>query len=151
MDISEKTAELVSAIKEFSGSRLKNENDLSVMIESAQTGGNQELFSDLIFTAKYLNGLGKILHSNISTALESQPEGESKLDEKAEDKIRNEFSQNVIKLSKQISKLISGMKSEDKKNFEEKYLAMSRASLVNLTNLIYDLSWVKQYINSKKE
>lgn len=151
MGISEKTAELVSAIKEFSGSRLKNENDLSVLIESAQTGGNQELFSDLIFTAKYLNGLGKILHSNISTAIEGKPEGENKLDENAEEKIRNEFSQNVIKLSKQISKLISGMKSEDKKNFEEKYLAMSRASLVNLTNLIYDLSWVKQYFNSKKE
>lgn len=151
MEISENTAVLVREIIEFSGGKLKNENDVSVLIESAQARENEELFNDIIFTAKYLNGLGKILHSNISTALESKPGGENKLDENAEEKIRNEFSQNVMKLSKQISKLISGMTTADKKEFGDKYLAMNRPSLVNLTNLIYDLSWVKQYFNSKKE
>lgn len=150
MEISEKTLELVLDIKEFSGGKLKNENDVTALIELAGTSGNPELFDEMIFTAKYLNGLGKILQSNISSALQGQPGDENKLGDDAEKKIRNEFSQNVMKLSKQISKLISGMNSEDRKNFDEKYLAMNRTSLVNLTNLIYDLSWVKQYYNSKK-
>ncbi len=148
MEISANTTGLILDIKEFSGDKLKNENDITLLIELAGKSGNQGLFNEMIFTAKYLNGLGKILHSNISSAL--QKPGETKLDENAEEKIRNEFSQNVMKLSKQVSKLISGMENDEKKSFDEKYLSMNRTSLVNLTNLIYDLSWVKQYYNSKK-
>jgi hypothetical protein len=148
MEISENTTELILDIKEFSGDKLKNENDVSILLETTSRSGNHGLFNEIIFTAKYLNGLGKILHSNISTALIQG--SEHKLDDNAEDKIRNEFSQNVVKLSKQITKLTSGMESEEKKRFGDKYLSLNRTSLVNLTNLIYDLSWVKQYYNSKK-
>jgi len=82
--------------------------------------------------------------------LQGQPGGENRINDDAEKKIRSEFSQNVMKLSKQISKLISGINSDDRKKFDEKFLSMNRPSLVNLTNLIYDLSWVKQYMNSRK-
>jgi len=107
------------------------------------------LLDDLVFTAKYLNGLGKILHSNHSAAPEVNTNG-SIIDENAEEKIKNEFKQNMLKLNSQISNINANVPDEDKQNFENKYLAMNRTSLINLTNLIYDLSWVKKYLNSLK-
>jgi hypothetical protein len=56
----------------------------------------------------------------------------------------------MLKLNSQISDIIANVPDEDKQNFENKYLAMNRTSLINLTNLIYDLSWVKKYLNSIK-
>lgn len=150
MKISESTANLVLDIKKFSGDKLKNEQDISVLIEASLTGENKKLFDEMIFSAKYLNGLGKILHSNMTNAAQQAGTAEDKIDENAEEKIRNEFKQNMIKFTSQISELINDMPSEDKKSIEDKYLAMNQTSLVNLTNLIYDLSWVKNYFNSKK-
>jgi hypothetical protein len=144
MKISETTSKTVSGIKEFSGNKIKNEQDTALLIEASS--GNKQLFEDMVFTARYLNGLGKILHSN---RLSSPGADKQKIDESAEEKIRNEFKQHMIKLNSQLSALLSDIPSEDKKAFEEKYLTMNRTSLVNLTNLIYDLSWVKKYINSK--
>jgi len=150
MKISESTASLVLDIKKFSGGKLKNEQDISILIEASLTGENKKLFDEMIFTAKYLNGLGKILHSNMTNAVQQAGTAEDKIDENAEEKIRNEFKQNMIKFTSQISELINNIPPEDKKSVEDKYLAMNRTSLVNLTTLIYDLSWVKKYMNSKR-
>jgi len=148
MKISESTTKIILDIKEFSGGKLKNELDVSILIEASSGDYEKKiLLDDLVFTAKYLNGLGKILHSNSSGAANTDS---GKIDENAEEKIRNEFKQNMLRLSSQISEIIINIPAEDKKIFEDKYFAMNRTSLVNLTNLIYDLSWVKKYLNSRK-
>ena len=148
MKISSGTAEIISDIKEFSGGKLKNEQDVSMLIEASTCNDDmKKLFDELVFTAKYLNGLGKILHSNRPAPAISES---GKIDDNAEEKIRSEFKQNMLKLSSQISGIIINTPAEDKTNFEGKYLAMNRTSLVNLTNLIYDLSWVKSFYNSRK-
>jgi len=150
MKISESITNLVLDIKKFSAAKLKNEQDISILLEASLYGDNKKLFDEMIFTAKYLNGLGKILHSNMTNAAPQSVTTEDKMDENAEEKIRNEFKQNMIKFTSQISKLINDFPSEDKNSVEDKYLAMNRTSLVNLTSLIYDLSWVKKYFNSRK-
>ena len=66
MKLSENTVNLILEIKEYSGNKLKNEADVSLLIECASSNEKKELFDDMIFTAKYLNGLGKILHSNMA-------------------------------------------------------------------------------------
>lgn len=149
MKISGSTIKLISDIKNFSGGKLKNEEDISILIEASSGKAEKLVFKEMVFTAKYLNGLGKILHSNRKAALTASSDGK-KIDENSEEKIKNEFKQNMVKLSTQISDLITGIPAEDKKSLEDKYLAMNKSSLVNLTNLIYDLSWVKKYLNSIK-
>lgn len=150
MNISEQTAKIISEIKKFSAGKLKNEQDVSILIEASSASSKQKLFEDMIFTAKYLNGLGKILHSNRMTSLKTN-EDKEKMSENAEEKIKNEFRQNMIKLNSQITDLLESIPADDKKYFNEKYQSLNRTSLVNLTNLIYDLSWVKKYLNSKTE
>jgi hypothetical protein len=151
MKISGTTTDTVLDIKEFSGGKLKNEHDISLLIEASS--GREKLFGDTSFTAKYLNGLGKILHSANPAAGSdgsSTPLTASKtIDEDAKDKIRTEFSKAMMKLTLQLSEIIKDIPADDKKDFEDKYLAMNRTALVNLTTLIYDLSWVKKYLNAK--
>ncbi len=159
MKISGTTTDTVLGIKEFSGGKLKNEHDISLLIEAS--AGREKLFGDTSFTAKYLNGLGKILHSSTSlTTGSSAMEGGSSstpltaskpIDEDARDKIRTEFSKAMMKFTLQLSEIIKDIPADDKKNFEDKYLAMNRTALVNLTTLIYDLSWVKKYLNTKRQ
>jgi hypothetical protein len=151
LKLSGNTVNLVLEIKEYSGNKLKNEADVSFLIECANSEEKQKLFEDLIFTAKYLNGLGKILHSNMGGILQSGGIEEDKIDENAEEKIRNEFKQNMLKFTSQLSEIINDASGDEHRNFSGKYLAMNSTSLVNLTNMIYDLSWVKKYMNSKKQ
>jgi hypothetical protein len=146
--LSDNTVNLINEIKEYSGWKIKNEADISLLIECSESERKQKLFDDLIFTAKYLNGLGKILHSNMGGI--RQTNGENKIDENAEEKIRNEFKQNMLKFTSQLSEISECITDDEKKTFNNKYLSMNSESLVNLTNLIYDLSWVKMYLNSKK-
>ncbi len=146
MKISGTTTDTVLDIKEFSGGKLKNEHDLSVLIEAS--AGREKLLNDTSFTAKYLNGLGKILHS--STSLTTKGSTPLTIDENAKEKVKAEFKQAMMKLTLQLSEIIKDIPADDKKTFEDKYLAMNRTALVNLTTLIYDLSWVKKYLNSRR-
>ncbi len=150
MKISRNTEDVISDIKKFSRGKLKNERDVSILIEASTAAENKELFEDLLFTAKYLNGLGKIIQSNRLASLKAGTEA-ARIDETAHEKIRNEFEQNLTKLNKQITDLISNLPADDITSFENKYLSLNRTSLVNLTTLIYDLSWVKTYSNAKKQ
>lgn len=149
MKFSANTAQLISEIISFSAGKLKNEHDVSVLIEASSEENQKKIFEDLIFTAKYLNGLGKIIHSNRPPSLTANNDG-VKIEENTEEKIMNEFKQHMLKFNLQLSGLIKNIPEEEKQSFEEKYLAMSRTALVNLTNLIYDLAWVKKYLNSRK-
>lgn len=151
MKLSENTANLVLEIKEFSSNKLKNEADVSLLIECSIPETKQKLFEDMIFTAKYLNGLGKILHSNMGGILQTGGIEEDKINENAEEKIRDEFRQNMLRFTSQLSEIINEVTGDDRENFSGKYLAMNSTSLINLTNLIYDLSWVKKYMNSRKK
>jgi len=150
LKLSENTANIILEIKEYSGNKLKNEADVSLLLECTESEEKQKLFDDMIFTAKYLNGLGKILHSNMAGTRQTNGNEDSKMDENAEEKIMNEFRQNMLKFTSQLSDISAGITGDDKRAFSEKYLSMNSSSLVNLTNLIYDLSWVKKYMNSKR-
>lgn len=150
MKISGQTEKIITELKEFSSAKLKNEHDISILVEASAQSKKQSLLEEMVFTAKYLNGLGKILHSSRIGSLRAESEKE-KIKEDAEEKIMNEFKQNMQKLSSQISELLENIPEEDKKFFRDKYLSLNRTSLINLTNLIYDLSWVKKYLNSKEK
>jgi hypothetical protein len=146
MEISENTANFVIDVKDYSGSKIKNEKDVALLIECSASG-KQTLLDDTIFIAKYLNGLGKILHSNMAGSAQADRD---KIEENAEEKIKDEFKHNLMKLKTQIKEIIDKAPHEDKNYFEQKYLVMTRQSMINLTTLIYDLTWVKKFINSRK-
>jgi hypothetical protein len=151
MEISKTTKGKIEELNKFSGSKIKNPDDLSLLLEISQKSEKEKLFSDLQFTAKYLNGLGKILHTNISAATNPKGNGKPVSAEEARAKVMDEFKANMKKLTEQIAEYIKDADEESKKEFEEKFLSLNQQSLQNLTTLIYDLSWMKMFVNTKRE
>jgi hypothetical protein len=142
LKVSNTTLDFIQGLKQFSSGKLKRPEAVSFLYEVAVITKQEKLFEDIIFTAKYVNGLGKIIHGNVSATSATKP-----IDESALDKIKTEFKDNLQKLTTQIKSLLKTTNDSDKTEFEKKYLSLTQESLVNLTNLIYDLSWVKKYWN----
>jgi|SRR4030095_4497124 hypothetical protein len=151
VNISTETQKLVNELNEFSGFKLKNSSDLSRLIEIAAITGDGKLYYDLQFHAKYVNGLTKILQSNLSVS--SNPSGFSVApsNDEAKEKIRKEFQSSVVKFKELLKKLLENAEPDTKTELEKKYLSMTRESFLKLNSLIYDLSWLKKYYNSKKD
>jgi len=150
LKITSQTEKVIAEINEFSGGRLKNIRELSVLFESAVT--NESLwntFYQMQFIAKYLSGLGKILESNVqftgrNTQVSIDPE-------EARKNIMQEYRENLILFTDLLRKLIRETDDEFKAEMEKNYLSLNTGSVANINSLIYDLSWMKRYYNSKKK
>lgn len=153
MKISDKTKKTIEELYIYSGNKLKNVIELMVLIELAEQSGKEKLFYDIQFAAKYLNGLGRILQSNVAITTQKKP-GENGEEppsaEEARAKIMGEYKANMIKFTNYLKDLLLDADEADRKEIEDKFLSLSRTSMVNLTTLIYDLSWLKRYLNSKR-
>ncbi len=153
MKISNKTKKTVGELYEYSGNKLKNVPELMSLIELAETSKKDKLFYDIQFAAKYLNGLGKILQSNVALTAQKKPGSNGNPEPSAEEariKIMGEYKANMIKFTSYLKDLLLEADEDTRKEIEEKYLTLSRTALVNLTTLIYDLSWLKRFNNSKR-
>lgn len=153
MKISSDTNKLIGELSDYSGSKLKNIPELSLLVELAKNSGKDKLFYDIQFTAKYLNGLGKILQSNVAITTQKKPGSNGEpppSSEEAREKVMSEYKSNMLKLSNYLADLLIEADDETKTIIRHKYLSMNRDSLMNLTTLIYDLSWLKRYLNSKR-
>ena len=151
MNISEQTQDLLLDLNEFSGQKLKEITYLSYIIEIAAKSGDEKLFYDLQFSAKYVNGLAKILQSNISVSQNMNGFSISASDEEAKEKIKKEFQQNIMKFCNLLREMLKYADKDIKAELEQKYLSLTRESMLNLNTLIYDLSWLKSYNNSKRQ
>ena len=151
MNISQETQDLIIELNDFSGSKLKNIPDLAIIMEIASKSGNNKLYYNIQFFAKYVNGLSKILQDNISVSANREGFSVSpQSEEEAKEKIKNEFKTNILKFTELLKELLNNADKETKKELENKYLSLTRESMLNLNTLIYDLSWLKKFSNSKR-
>ena len=151
MKISKNTEKLTGELLKFSGTKIKNINDMKLLLQLAENAGDNKAFTDILFVAKYLNGLGKVLHTNISAKSNPAGNGKQISSEDARVKVMDEFKLNMKKLTTQLGEYLKGADDETRKPIEEKYLALNQQSLQNLTTLIYDLSWLKMFNNTKRD
>ena len=152
MDTSENTRKVLSELIEFTGNKIKNHDELALLIEISLIKDNISLFNDITFNAKYLNGLGKILHTGLTNIKvnKSSPELNDALQHDSINKVRNEYKIHLEKFINQLNEFIKPLQGIDEKEFRKKFLSSTQLSMVNLTNLIYDLSWLKKFSNRSK-
>ena len=150
MKPSQKTTDLVAELDKFSGSKIKNPEEISILIEIAEQSKKDRLFYDIQFTAKYLNGLGKIMQTGVIATSKNGNENPQSPEE-AKEKVMKEYRDNVQKFAKYLRELLIGADENSKKDFEDKFLTLNRNSMVNLTRLFYDLSWLKKFYNSQRD
>lgn len=126
-------------VEKFSQSRLLVKSDLQTLVFTAVNSLNEELFFSIAFTAKYVQGLLRVIQQ-----AGTNPEIKNL------QQIKIDLTENMEKISLDLRTLLAGSSSENKAAFEEKYLALTAESFANMRNLLNDLEWVKIYQNQLK-
>jgi hypothetical protein len=133
------TADFVNEVEKFSGTNLNKKAELLRIYEESIKSGKGKTFEDLVFTAKYLRGLMRVLQNSTNNPQVNSSE-----------QIKADFSANIKKVKDQLKDIISNSDVELKKHFDENYFEMSQEGLTNLNELLVDLEWTKMYLNDQK-
>lgn len=137
MRFSEETIDFILDIKEYSGGKLKNEFELSALIEFTINRNNSKNFENIIFKAKFLKGLSKVMV------------GYTENDEKRE-KLLEEYTTELKSLTELINTSLSDSDQVIKDSFIQKYFELTPECFMNLNLLLEDLSVCKDYFNDRK-
>ncbi len=129
----------VAELKKFSGNKLKNEEELFSLVNIVIKTGRTDLFEKIVFTAKYINGLKRVLNSG---------RGNPEITNIGQ--IREDMLHNYQKLLDQLNLLLEGENDPDMKGFRDKFLIDERESFERLNSFLDDLEWVKMYLNEHK-
>lgn len=133
MKFSDKTSDLILDINGFSDRKIINIFEVSYLIESALTSPSKKKdFDELIFTAKYVNGLKGVLSNRIITGDEYM------------EKIFDEFNKNLQKFINLLKQITFENMS---RHFNDRYFILDQESIKNSMELIEDLSLCKEYLN----
>jgi len=138
MIISEKTRDLIFEIREYSQNTLSDFNDISVLLENVFYSGNRTKFTDLIFKAKFLNGMLTIF-------------ADDSKDQSTKEKVSDEFQMQLSGFIDEFKSLTENFEQQDKDFFERKYFQLTPDSLGNNIKLIKDLTICKNFFLDKPE
>jgi hypothetical protein len=127
------------AVDEFAKGKLNNAEDLTRLTEIIYRIEKENLLEDISFSAKYAQGLLKIIQNR-----------NNNFEDEYFEKIKIEYTTAVKNVRGILEEIINNGSSFIKNIFKEKYLSMTHESLQNLNLLIDDLSWVKVYNNDVK-
>ena len=125
--------------EKFNNHPLNKKDDVQQLITAAVKYKKEREFDELIFTAKYLNGLMRIVNKAPGI-----PEVESI------EHVKSDISENMKKIIDQLQGILSAGEYWKAGSFEENYLTLTQNSINNLKLLLDDLESVKKYLNHLK-
>ena len=131
--------ELINEIEKFSNYRLQKKQDLLKLIKISLDQNQIKNFEDLVFTAKYVRGLMKVLSKSTNTS-----------DIPNINEIKSDLSEKLSKVKEQIKTLLDFSDDDTKIYFEEEYFNLTQESFGKLNNLLSDLEWTKMFLNQVK-
>ncbi len=134
-----KPVDFVAGIEEFTRSKLRRKIDLLRLYEEAQLHDNIKLFEELLFNAKYVMGLLRVVQS--SASLE---------DIKNIEQIKKDFSENMEKVINQLKEIIKSASPDLSRYFEDTYFKLTQENFIHISELLSDLEQAKKYVNSVK-
>ena len=138
MIISEKTRDLIFEIREYSGNTLSDFNDVSILLENLFYSEQRQKFLDLIFKAKFLNGMLTIFADDTK-------------DQSTKEKISDEFQVQLSGFINEFKSLTENFNKHSKDFFEKKYFQLTADSLGNSIKFIKDLTILKNFFLDKPE
>jgi rhamnogalacturonyl hydrolase YesR len=133
------SAGIIDEIDEFSQHKLNKKTDLKTLYCQSIKDGKEKTFEELSFTAKYVQGLMRVLKT-----------GTSNPEVKSLEHIRRDFTHNMSKIVDLMKEIIAKTDETIKIYFEKTYFDMSHQGMQNLTLILSDLEWAKKYFNIQK-
>jgi hypothetical protein len=126
-------------VEEYTSNPLQRKIDLKKIIDLVRGNGKEEDFEKLIFTAKYICGMMRVLKN-----AQGIPEVNSV------DHVKNDLNENMKKGIEQLKEIISFSDASNREYFDGIYFTLSPQNFANLSQLFSDLESVKKYINHSK-
>lgn len=136
MVITEQTRNFVKAVDEFSGKKLNLRDELCVIVEYFASANDADKFEELIFKAKYLNGLMNVFSSAAKNSEVTNTE-----------QIKEDFTHNFGLFRDILSSVTASLEENLQEEFQRKFLELSPEAMMNTKTLIGDLDRVKRYLN----
>ena len=137
MENKEKITFFLEEINTFSEGRLKNIEDLKILLTTVDDKGRVNEFLDLIFFSKFVVKLHRMLNQKSISPEEAE-------------NIKPEFILHAEKV-KDILKSIISEDANTLKLLDEKYLSITPESFSFFISLLNDLAWIKNWhIDNKK-
>ncbi|MEO8209139.1 MAG: hypothetical protein ABI840_01150 [bacterium] len=136
MNFNDEVKDLVFNINDYSERHIKNIFEVSVLIDSALSLGKKQDFKDLIFSAKYVNGLKNVLSNRSING------------DKYIEKIFDEFNKSLQKFFELLKSVVSVSGESNVIHFNKKYFQMNQENVFNGMELVEDLSLCKEYFNN---
>jgi len=129
----------LTGVEEYTGSLLQKKEDIKKIIELVAAEKKVDEFEKLVFTAKYISGMMRVLKNAPGI-----PEISSV------DHVRKDLNENMKKGIEQLKEIIAlgGESVED--YFNKMYFNLSTQNFSNITQLFSDLESVKKYMNHLK-
>jgi len=129
----------LSSVEDYTDSLLQKKDDVNKLIEVVVAEKKEEEFEKLIFTAKYICGMMRVVKNAPGI-----PEVSSV------DKIKNDLNENMKKGIEQLKEIIASSSESEKDYFDKTYFTLTTLNFSNLTRLFSDFESVKKYINHLK-
>ncbi len=139
-DIFVKAQNFINEVEDFSQIKLNKKAALIRLYEEALKRDKEKLFGELTFSAKYVQGLLRVLKSSAG-----------KTDIQNLDTIKKDFTSNMEKVVEQIKEILAESDVEVQQYFNQNFLELSSQGLLELSELLHDLEWVKMYTNRNKK
>jgi len=129
----------LTGVEEYTGSLLQKKEDIKKIIELVVAEKKEEEFEKLVFTAKYISGMMRVLKNAPGI-----PEVSSI------DHVRKDLNENIKKGIEQLKEIIALGSESVGDYFNKMYFNLSTQNFSNITQLFSDLESVKKYINHLK-
>ena len=126
-------------VEEYTSNPLQRKIDLKKIIDLVRGNGKEEDFEKLIFTAKYICGMMRVLKNAPRIPEVSNT-----------DHVKNDLNENMKKGIEQLNEIISFSDASHREYFDRTYFTLSPQNFANLSQLFADLESVKKYINRLK-
>jgi len=133
MQLHPSTRKLLDALQSFSQNKLSRREDLGILIELATRHDMHTALDDLSFLAKFLHKTYGLMHR-----IGKDSDGYEKLS--------REFGENLEKAATLVRTLIENGPEEVTKRFTSEYLGLRADALENFLELMYNLSWYKNWL-----
>lgn len=137
VEISPKTRDFVRQLNDFSAHKLTHQDDVALLLELAQTENKKRELEEIAFLAKFLSNTYTILKRSSGNA-------------EGNDKLSQEFRSSLDKAVGALKGFVAEAPSTTKEDFSSRFFSVTADGFENLMALLYDLSWLKNWIIDQK-
>ena len=133
MDIHSETHNFLDEVEHFAHRKFRYRKDIEQLVELTRRHKMQQVFDDVVFYAKFISNAYAVLNRSGTPSEDTL-------------KLSNEFKEILEKTATLLRTMIKEGPDDVKQHVTMTYLSLTNDSMNAFLSLLYELSWIKNYI-----